>query len=141
MFDVVTMFDVIEHLTDPKGTLEEINTLMKKDGLLVITTPNSGSLVAKILGKRWEEVRRAREHTYFFSKKTLSCMLKKTNFEILKVESAGRYFNMESMMKRGKIYFKKTFMVLEKIINFLGIRKIKVFVNPHYKITIYARKK
>ena len=141
MFDVITIFDVIEHLPDPKNTLKRIYNLLRKNGLIVITTPDSGSIAAKLLGRRWEEFRRAREHTYFFSKKTLSRMLRSTGFNIQKIESAGRYFSLKSATKRGKIYFKKTFMVLEKIINSLGIRNVRVFVNPHYKITIYARKK
>jgi len=141
MFDVVTMFDVIEHLRDPKSTLRYTHKLLKKGGLIAVTTPDSGSLVSKLLGRRWEEFRRAREHTYFFSRKTLSDMLKKTGFEILKIESAGRYFSLKSAVGRGKIYFKKTFMILEKMMNLLGIRNKKIFIDPHYKITVYARKK
>lgn len=141
MFDVITMFDVIEHLPDPKNTLKHIYKLLRKNGLIVITTPDSGSIVAKLLGRRWEEFRRAREHTYFFSKKTLFKMLKKTDFKILKVQSAGRYFSLKSAVKRGKIYFKKTFTILQKIVDFLCISNKKIFVNPHYKITVYARKK
>lgn len=140
MFDVVTIFDVIEHLPDPKKALKVINRLLKKDGLLVLITPNSGSLAAKILGKRWEEFRRAREHIYFFSTKTLSEMLQKTGFTVLKTESAGRYFSLESAARRGKLYFKGIFSALEYIINILGIGNKKIFVDPHYKITVYARK-
>lgn len=140
MFDAVTIFDVIEHLPDPKGTLKEINRILKNDGLIVVTTPNSGSLAAKILGKKWEEFRRAREHIYFFSADTLSNMLEKNGFEVLKIESAGRYFSFKSAARRGKLYFKKIFAVLGFIVGVLGIENKKIYINPHYKITVYARK-
>jgi ubiquinone/menaquinone biosynthesis C-methylase UbiE len=40
-FEVVTMFQFIEHLHDRKKLLEECRRVMKKDGLLFITTPNA----------------------------------------------------------------------------------------------------
>jgi len=67
-------------------------------------------------------------------------MLEKTGFKVLKSESAGRYFSFKSAARRGRLYFKKTFEVLERIVRVLGIENNKIYVNPHYKITIYARK-
>ncbi|MDD3296482.1 MAG: class I SAM-dependent methyltransferase [Candidatus Omnitrophica bacterium] len=39
-FDVISMFDVIEHVKDPIGELQEIHRVLKKDGLFFLTTPN-----------------------------------------------------------------------------------------------------
>lgn len=139
-FDAVTLFDVIEHLPDPKATVKEVRRILKPNGLIVITTPDIGSLAAKILGSNWEEVKRAREHIYFFSKSTLKMLLELDNFEVLRTESAGRYFSVESAIKRGKIYNKKIFGTLEKISNFLNLKDKRIYVDPHYKITMYARK-
>jgi len=40
-FDIISMFDVIEHIEDPLSELIEINRVLKKDGLLFMTTPNT----------------------------------------------------------------------------------------------------
>lgn len=139
-FDVVTLFDVIEHLPNPNATIKEIRRILKPNGLLVITTPDIGSIVAKLLGKNWEEVKRVREHIYFFSKSTLKSMLELNNFRVLRTESAGRHFSVESAIKRGKIYNKKIFGIIEKLSKILNLSNKTVYIDPHYKITMYARK-
>jgi ubiquinone/menaquinone biosynthesis C-methylase UbiE len=52
-FDVVTLWDVIEHLPDPHDTLTVIHRLLKPDGLLLVNYPDIESIAAKVLGKRW----------------------------------------------------------------------------------------
>ena len=139
-FDVVVLFDVIEHLQDPKSSLKEVRRILKPNGLLVITTPDIGSITAKVLWKNWEEVKRVREHIYFFSKDTLKKLLKSLNFKILKTESAGRFFSVESAINRGKLYNKAIFTVIGKLADTLRLKKKNIYVDPHYKITVYARK-
>lgn len=139
-FDAVTLFDVIEHLPNPKATIKEARRILKPNGLIVITTPNIGSAAAKILGRNWEEVKRVREHIYFFSKPTLKRLLELNNFKVLRTESAGRYFSVESAIKRGKIYNKKIFGFIEKLSKVLNLNNKRIYVDPHYKITMYARK-
>lgn len=139
-FDAVTIFDVIEHLPDPKSMLKGIRKILKPNGLLAITTPNIGSITAKLLGKNWEEVKRVREHIYFFSEGTLKKMLEALNFDVLKTESAGRFFSVNMVVKRGKLYNKKMFTAVGKVSNALGLNNKRIYVDPHYKMTIYARK-
>ena len=139
-FDVVTMFDVIEHLSDPKFTLKEIRRILKPNGLLVITTPDIGSITAKILWRNWEEVSRVREHIYFFSKNTLKKILESLNFEVLRTESAGRFFSVKMAVERGKLYNKPMFILIGKISDSLGLNDKRIYVDPHYKMTMYARK-
>ena len=52
-FDLVTMNHLIEHLSDPKKSLYEAKRVLKKGGILMITTPNFSSLNAKIFGGNW----------------------------------------------------------------------------------------
>lgn len=139
-FDAVTMFDVIEHLPDPKATLKEISRILKPGGVLAVTTPNIGSLAARLLWKRWEEVKRVREHIYFFSGFTLARLLEDLNFKILKKESAGRYFSIEAAIERGKIHNKPVFSAIGGILNFLNLSKKMIYIDPRYKVTIYAQK-
>ena len=139
-FDVITMFDVIEHVPDPKKTIMKIRDLLKPKGIIAVTTPNIDSLPARILGRRWEEVKRVREHIYFFSDKTFKKLLESTGFKVLKTESAGRYFSVESAIKRLDVYSPVISKISKKIAGVCGIKDMKIYIDPHYKVTLYARK-
>lgn len=54
MFDGIFAFDVIEHIDEPEmpGTLRAFRRLLKKNGFLVITTPNRRNLRARLFGER-----------------------------------------------------------------------------------------
>ena len=47
-FDVVTLWDVIEHLPDPLATLSLVSGIMPTGGLLVLKTPNSDGLYPRL---------------------------------------------------------------------------------------------
>lgn len=65
-FDWITMDQVIEHLNDPAASLSEAWRLLKPGGHLVATTPNGGSPLARLLGRRWVHVH-APYHEHLFS--------------------------------------------------------------------------
>lgn len=81
-FDVVTMWNVIEHLEDPQGALEKIAQWMIPNGLLVITTPNFESLDRLFFGRYWIGYELPR-HYYVFSTETLSLLLSKAGFQLV----------------------------------------------------------
>lgn len=74
-FDVVTMWDVLEHLHDPRQALAEIFRILKPDGLLICSVPNLDSIDAKLFGRFWIGLDVPR-HLYVYSKHTLSAMLR-----------------------------------------------------------------
>lgn len=86
-FDVITLFDVIEHLPDPLGELEAIRRLLKPGGLLLQSTPDIDGLfprmsyhVAKLLDY-WPHPEPP-HHLFQFSRKTLSNMVEKAGFTV-----------------------------------------------------------
>jgi 2-polyprenyl-3-methyl-5-hydroxy-6-metoxy-1,4-benzoquinol methylase len=52
-FDIITMFDVLEHLPNPIETLTECSRIIKRGGILIIETLNTDSLIFKILKQNW----------------------------------------------------------------------------------------
>ena len=80
-FDVVTLWDVLEHTPDPKKVLDECGRLLKKDGLIAINYPDIGSWIAKLLGRRW--VFLLSVHLFYFDRKTIRKMLEKEGFDIV----------------------------------------------------------
>ena len=80
--EVLTLFDVIEHVRSPLDFLESARRPLKPGGLLVITTPDVGSWKAQMKRRFWRYFDFERYlHLYHFSDRTLTLALRKTGFE------------------------------------------------------------
>lgn len=82
-FDLVTMWDVVEHVPDPQALLRRARTLLKPDGLLVIETQNVQSRFAKMLGPRWQHYKHE-EHLYHFDPNTARALLDQGGFDLVR---------------------------------------------------------
>jgi SAM-dependent methyltransferase len=71
--DVIVLFDVIEHLPDPRATLALCERHLKPGGLIVITTGDFGSLLARLTRSRWR-LMTPPQHLWFFTKPSLRLM-------------------------------------------------------------------
>jgi SAM-dependent methyltransferase len=75
-FDIVTMWDVLEHVRDPLRTLQEIERILRPGGSVICSTPHAGSLDARLFGRFWIGYDFPR-HLYVFSPDTLGALLTK----------------------------------------------------------------
>lgn len=73
-FDLIIMFDVIEHLKDPFTSLHKLKNILGKNGVLVIQTPNYRSLM-QVFTKKWSWWM-IEDHKWFFSPFSLHRVLK-----------------------------------------------------------------
>lgn len=132
-FDVITMTDILEHLPNIANDFEVIKKHLKKGGIIVITTPNTGSITKTILGKKWFQYKY--EHVVYFNKKSMRKLLK--GFEIIKLASNTKALNMAYY----KSYLKKYSgpAVSGMIPDALGRLKV---INPLVgELLVIARKK
>lgn len=112
-FDLIIMNHTLEHVKDAGIVLAKINRLLKKDGILFIDVPNAGGLGAKILGDKWP-YKLANEHTYQFTKDSLSKLVRDSGFKILHWESRSGLFELSNPVLdlwQSFITFKKRFVV------------------------------
>ncbi len=82
--DVVTMFHVLEHLTEPRITLAQIHRKLRPGGLLVVEVPNWGSHMRRLRGLRWQFV--LDHHVNHFTAASLTSLVAKTGFNRCAVE-------------------------------------------------------
>jgi SAM-dependent methyltransferase len=80
-FDVITCWDVIEHLPQPQIALHKMRYLLKDDGYLIMSVPNGGSLDAKLFGRYWIGLDQPR-HMSIFNLAGLQRLLESSGFEI-----------------------------------------------------------
>jgi len=81
-FDIITMFGLIEHLTNPSQLIRKSYCLLNSGGTIMIQTPNSSSLFAKVLNKYWPPYSPI-EHIHLFSQLSLKYLLEKNGFRII----------------------------------------------------------
>jgi 2-polyprenyl-3-methyl-5-hydroxy-6-metoxy-1,4-benzoquinol methylase len=115
-YDLVVLIETIEHLTNPLNTLREIYRILKKEGILIISTPDSKSLSRLFLGKSWA-VFSPEEHLSVFSQKNLFDLLHRANFCVLGIRNLLQ-LNPEYTHKKkglGYLVFKKLYNRLKKI--------------------------
>ncbi len=78
-FDVVTLWQVLEHLPYPLAVLKETHRILKPGGLVVTSTPNIEGILARIFRRRWWNLRVL--HVNQFTAKTLTAILENAGFE------------------------------------------------------------
>ena len=82
-FEVVTLWNVLEHLPRPAETLDRIRSWLARDGWLFLSLPNADSRIARLMGKHW--VLLLREHLWYFSPATIAALLSRSGFVLANV--------------------------------------------------------
>jgi len=78
-FDLIFLVDVIEHVSQPAELVEACAESLTPSGVLLLVTPDIGSLTARLLGKRWWHLRLA--HVSYFDKRSIGRMLERAGLE------------------------------------------------------------
>lgn len=87
-FDVVVLNQVFEHVTNPKRLLQEIQQVLKQDGILYMNMPNPRSLPARLFRSFWFNLDTPR-HNLLFSPATLKKLLEQEDFKVLDLFTAS----------------------------------------------------
>lgn len=137
-FDVVTMWDVIEHVTDPAEEIRQAYQLLNPGGWLAVHTMDIDSLTARVMGSRWPWLMDM--HLYYFSRKTLTEMIQKSGFEVVWSGSQGRYLRLGYISSRLAGFNSRLGSISSTLINRLGVSHLAVPINFGDLFTVYARK-
>ncbi|MEE9143423.1 MAG: class I SAM-dependent methyltransferase [Candidatus Binatia bacterium] len=97
-FDVARLNHVLEHLTGPKRTLREIHRILKSDGILYLTLPNTGSLNFWLFQENWYGLDPPR-HVISYCPRTLGFLCSATGFEIAEISFQSGAFNFVRSVK------------------------------------------
>ena len=120
-FNIVSMFDVIEHLDKPGYVLDEIKRILHSDGQLIVNYPEYDSWPRKLLGAKWPFFLSV--HLFYFSPKSIQQILERHGFLVLRLEPYYQTLELGYVLERaGQIF--SLVKWLEKIVKILGFGKI-----------------
>lgn len=91
-FDVITSFEVLEHINNPVEELKHFNTLLRKNGIVYLTTPNFNSLSRFLLKEKWNIIEYP-EHLCYYTPKTLAYIFHRSGFNQITIKTTGISFN------------------------------------------------
>ena len=84
-FDVVTLWEVVEHLMHPLNVLREVYRVLRPGGLLLLSTPNWHDIAREILGARWNNF--VTDHFQFFTQATIRQALRWAGFTAIRTST------------------------------------------------------
>jgi SAM-dependent methyltransferase len=96
-YDVICLWDTIEHLTEPVRTLDKIARWLRPGGYLAMTTGNIASLVSRVRKERWRLIHPP-THVTYFSPETLSRSVEHAGLRVHRVSSVGYWRSYRSML-------------------------------------------
>ncbi|MHB1582171.1 MAG: class I SAM-dependent methyltransferase [Acidimicrobiales bacterium] len=88
-WDVVTMFDFLEHVRDPVATLRAVRSVLSPSGRALISTPSTGSPVHRLTGRLWPQYRE--EHLVLFTPAGLQLALARAGFVLVDRVATTKY--------------------------------------------------
>lgn len=87
-FDTITFFDVIEHTDNPRQFIKIIKKKLKKDGIIMLTTPNCEGITAKVRPHVLTKAKNSQgNHPVLFNISSLKKMLKEEGFKVLSAKT------------------------------------------------------
>jgi len=104
-FDAIVMWDVLEHLWDPIESCRKLLWTLKPGGCLFISTPNVGSLAARLMGRYWAFMT-VPEHLGFCNRSTMALLLRnRLHMELADWTSKGKWVNCGFLLYKVKRIF------------------------------------
>ncbi len=93
-FDLIVLLDVLEHLTDPRTTLQRLFDHARAGSRMLLTTPNIASWNAQIF-RGWWNLFNPPEHVFYFSPETVTTLLQQAGWQPVELHTQGHLLHNE----------------------------------------------
>jgi 2-polyprenyl-3-methyl-5-hydroxy-6-metoxy-1,4-benzoquinol methylase len=137
-FDAVVMNDFLEHVPDPVGVLRAAKGLLAPQGVLFISTPDIGSLMARATGARWLHLK-PNEHLLYFDRRTIRDVLARAGFTVEYVRAVGRIRNLGVALEKVRAYGEWPSRIGQALVPAWLAERVNVSFNPGDEMAVVAR--
>lgn len=124
-YDLITLIDVLEHVSDPVQILRDIRAQLSSSGIAVVVTPDVGSVAARLLGSRWWHFRIA--HIGYFDKRTLELACRRAGLRTVRLLRPSWHFGADYVWRCAMTYFLRKLTLQPPSC----LKRIKVPLNLH----------
>jgi predicted TPR repeat methyltransferase len=138
-FDVVCMWDTIEHLREPQKYVEKIAAHTGAGALLAITTANIDSLNAKLRKDKWRMIHPP-THLHYFSTKTIAQLLDAHGFDVVYNRYCGFYRSIGNMAY-NILVLRQQKPALYRPLERLGVGGLGFYLNLYDIMYVIARRR
>lgn len=138
-FDVITLWDTIEHLRSPQLFLEKAASLLDSGGLVAITTGDIESLNARLKKDKWRLIHPP-THAHYFSTRTLRRLLERQGFEVVGESHCGFYRSVDNAAYNVFVLRQKRPWLYE-LVSKSGLGRLDFYLNLYDIMHVIARKK
>jgi len=125
-FDLISLWDVIEHLPDAHAVVRDIHRLLRPGGYLIVNSPDYGSLARKLLGPKWPMLLSV--HLIYFTQETITDFLRRDNFEVVEFRPFWQTLQLGYVFKRASAYF-GVFQLAQKLTEAMHLHRIPLTYN------------
>jgi 2-polyprenyl-3-methyl-5-hydroxy-6-metoxy-1,4-benzoquinol methylase len=136
-YDLVTMFDVLEHLVNPIETFKTVSAKLKPGGYCVAYTPNVHSIGYELMGAK-QNTLLPFEHLCFFEKESINYLARKSGFVVEKIEYYGLDLIDYLLMKEYQDNIDYTESLSDMVEMLQGILD-KYEISNHLRVTFKRR--
>lgn len=138
-YDILCLWDTIEHLEQPISYVEKAARWLKPGGILALTTGDIGSFVASLRGRRWRLIHPP-THLFYFSKSTITRVLEKANLQIVDFSHVGTYRGIKAMLHGLFSLSIRQKTCLDRLLAIGGSRDIPIYLNLQDVMFVVAQK-
>jgi len=107
-FNVVTLWDTIEHVAQPLETMRLISRIVKPKGIVALTTGDVGSFVSRACGRYWH-LYNIPQHLSYFDKGTITDLLKRSGFKTVEIAYPALNFTLDYLLFRSITFYNLKF--------------------------------
>ncbi|MBM3461505.1 MAG: class I SAM-dependent methyltransferase [Armatimonadetes bacterium] len=138
-FDVVTLWDVLEHLRDPRGYLTRAQELLSDDGILAFSTGDVANIWSRLQGKR-NRIYNPPQHLYYFSRATMIEISRRAGLEVVRIEPDEKITTLHYVLHiaRNLVDLPLVAEVVGRAMRFIPDRTLHMKLSDN--LVVYARR-
>ncbi|MBD3316728.1 MAG: methyltransferase domain-containing protein [Chitinivibrionales bacterium] len=139
-YDLITLFDVLEHLPKLKNDARTLAGLLRDKGTIALVTPDFDSLQRKLLGKRWFQLKPT-EHIHYFTRGTLRRLAEESGLKVVHTVSSGQYADLSFLHNRLVRYgFPHLAAAFKSLIKAAGLSKMMWYADTGSMLALLQKK-
>jgi SAM-dependent methyltransferase len=138
-YDVVCLWDTIEHLRRPVAVLEKAARSLRPGGVLALTTGDVESRLARWRGERWRLIHPP-THLFYFSRRTIAAALRRCGLEVVDISYVGYYRSLGAILHGLFVVRRNPGSILRRLAASKLAQRVPIYLNTFDIMQVIARK-